>query len=297
MKSAKFNKKVYVFVAGSALIFATMAVALKLAGGNLDPFQITFLRFLIGGIVLLPFAIKEYLGHPKGYMTGRLWLSMLLLGAVNVPFCMILFQLGVMHSNAATAAVIFCSNPIFTMPFAHLMTKDDKMNRNKMLAILLGAIGLIFMIRPWDIQEGNSLAGALFSLSGAVVFGFYGVLGGRTVGRVGVFTQTSVSFLFGALILLCLLPPLGRPILEGAADNIALILYVSIVVTGGGYLFYFLAMKSSNPTTASITFFLKPVIAPIFAVIILKETITYNMYIGIALILAASYILSFRRQR
>jgi drug/metabolite transporter (DMT)-like permease len=56
-------------------------------------------------------------------------------------------------------------------------------------------------------------------------------------------------------------------------------------------------MKSSNPTTASITFFLQPVIAPVFAVIILKETITYNMYIGIALILAASYILTFRKQQ
>ena len=297
MPLTRTNKKVYVFVAGSAVFFGTMEVALKLAGGDFDPFQITFLRFLIGGFFLLPFAIIEYRGQPKGFMTGRLWLSMLILGVVNLPFCMILFQFSIMYLNAATAAVIFCSNPIFTMLFAHVMTKDDKINRNKMIALALGLVGLVFMIRPWDIQEGNTLQGALFSFSAAVIFGFYGVLGGKTINRVGVLTQTTSSFFFGSLVLLFMLPVLGRPILAGATDNIALVLYISIVVTGGGYLLYFLAMKYSNATTASITFFLKPVIAPIFAVIILGEAITYNMYIGIALILAASYMMSFRKQR
>jgi len=297
MPLARSNKKVYLFVAGSAVFFGTMEVALKLAGSNFDPFQITFLRFVIGGFFLLPFAIIEYRRQPKGFMTGRLWLSMLILGVVNLPFCMILFQLGVMYSNAATAAVIFCINPIFTMLFAHVMTRDDKVNRNKMMALALGLVGLVFMIRPWDIQEGNTLQGFLFSFSAAVIFGFYGVLGGKTVNRAGVFTQTTSSFFFGSLVLLFLLILLDRPILTGVTDNLVLVLYVSIVVTGGGYLLYFLAMKYSNATTASITFFLKPVIAPIFAVIILGEAITYNMYIGIALILAASYMMSFRKQR
>jgi len=271
-----------------------MEVALKLAGGSLDPFQITFLRFFIGGLVLLPFGISEYRSKPKGFMTKGLWLSMLRLGVLNVA-CMVFFQLGVIGSNAATAAVIFCINPVFTMLIAHVMTDDEKINRQKALALVTGAAGLVFMIRPWDLQAGNTLIGMMFSIVAAAMFGFYGVLGGKTVGRVGVFTQTSSSFISGALVLLCVLPPLGRPVLAGVADNLGLIIYISLVVTGGGYLLYFLAVRQSNVTTASIIFFLKPVIAPVFAVIMLKEAITYNMYIGIALILVASYILTFRK--
>ena len=279
------------------MIFGTMEVALKLAGSSLDPLQITFLRFLVGGLVLLPFAINESKHKEKGSMTGRLWLSMLLLGAINVPFCMVFFQLGVVGSNAATAAVIFCSNPIFTMLIAHVMTEDEKINRQKALALAIGAAGLVFMIRPWSMQEGNTLTGMMFSLIAAAAFGLDGVIGAKTVGRVGVFTQTSASFLSGALILLCMLPLLGRPIIANVTDNLGIILYASIVVTGSGYLLYFLAVKQSNVTTASIIFFLKPVIAPIFAVILLGEAITYNMYIGIALILVASYILSFHKKK
>jgi Permeases of the drug/metabolite transporter (DMT) superfamily len=292
----KTPKKVYLFVASCALIFSTMEIALKFAGTTMDPFQITFLRFIIGGIALVPFAVHESKNKPKGFLTGKLLLFLVCLGAVIVPFCMILFQIGVMRSNAATSAVIFCSNPIFTMLAAHFLTKDDKMTRNKLIALILGAIGLVFMIRPWDIQEGNTLSGALLSLLAAAIFGIYGVVGGKTIKRVGVFTQTSLTFIFGALILLCIMPPLGRPILTGLEGELGILIYVSLVVTCGGYLTYFMAMKYSNATTASVTFFLKPVIAPILAVLIVGETITYNMYIGIALILAASYIMTFRKQ-
>ena len=271
-----------------------MEVALKLAGSSLDPFQITFLRFFIGGIVLLPFAVHEYRRQPKGFMTKRLWLRMLFLGAINVPFSMVFFQFGVVNSNAATAAVIFCSNPIFTMLFAHVMTDDEKINKRKLLALAFGAVGLIFMIHPWAMQAGNTMLGMLLTIAGAATFALYGIIGSKTVAQVGIFTQTTATFLFGSVILLCILPALGRPIITGVVDDIWLVLYVSIVVTGGGYILYFLAVKSSNATTASITFFLKPVIAPIFAVILLGEAITYNMYIGIALILAASYILIFK---
>ena len=52
-------KKVYFFVVLTAFLFGTMEVALKLAGGEMDAFQLTFLRFMIGGLLLLPFAAAE----------------------------------------------------------------------------------------------------------------------------------------------------------------------------------------------------------------------------------------------
>jgi drug/metabolite transporter (DMT)-like permease len=332
LSGGKRVKKVILFVLLSALFFGTMEVALKLAGNTLDALQITFLRFFIGGLMLLPFAIRENrrsrdaalgagnpppAGAPAGgprarpldpnasvggprarrAMTGKMWLYMLLLGAVNVPFGMILFQFGVMRSNAATAAVLFSCNPVFTMLFAHFFTSGDRMNRRKALALAVGAAGLVLMVRPWGMQPGNTFAGAFLSIAAAAVFGLYSVLGGKTVGRVGAFTQTSASFLIGSLILLAFLSAAGRPILAGSADNLVILLYTSIVVTGGGYLFYFLAIKHSNATTASTVFFLKPVIAPVFAVLILHESITFNMYAGIAFILLASYILNRRLRK
>ena len=46
-------KKVVVCVCLTAFLFGTMEVALKTGGGNMDSVQLTFLRFMIGGLMNL----------------------------------------------------------------------------------------------------------------------------------------------------------------------------------------------------------------------------------------------------
>lgn len=283
-------KRVIIFIFISALLFGTMEVTLKLTGNSLDPFQTTFYRFLIGGIVLLPFGIFEQIKNDYR-MTLKDWMWMLLLGVLCVPMSMVIFQIGILMSNAATAAVVFSINPVFTVICAHFLTQFDKFTKNKIIAIILGAIGIILMIRPWNIQEGNTFEGAALLIAAAAIFSLYSVIGAKTISKIGTFAQTAYSFLIGSFVLLIIMLVRGMPIIDGFQENIGVILYLGIFITGGGYLFYFLAIKYSNVTTGSIVFFLKPVIAPIFAVIILSEKITWNMYLGIAIILVASYLI------
>ena len=55
----KDRYKVYIGVIMAAFLFGTMEIALKIAGSSIDSFQLTAVRFFIGGLLLLPFAIKE----------------------------------------------------------------------------------------------------------------------------------------------------------------------------------------------------------------------------------------------
>lgn len=284
----------YIFI--SAFLFGTMEVSLKVAGAELDAFQTTFLRFLFGGIVLLPSGIRE-LRNNKANIHTKDMLYLFTLGVIAIPISMVLFQLGIMNSNASTAAVLFSVNPLFTSIFAHFMTQDDKFTRLKALAMLLGLIGIVFMIRPWDIQSGNTFTGVVLLIVAAVFFGLYTVLGGKTVKRIGTFAQTSISFMFGSAVLLVILLISGKPVFTGVQDKVLLIAYLSVFITGFGYLFYFLAIKHSKASTGSIVFFIKPIIAPVIAVIILGEVITWNMYIGIGFILIGSYMLIYDKHK
>ncbi|WP_051280236.1 DMT family transporter [Anaerovorax odorimutans] len=288
-------KKVAIYIFISAFLFGTMEVTLKMAGSELDSFQLTFIRFFIGGLLLLPFAIREIKCN-KTVITFKDYMYLLLLGIVCIPLSMLFFQIGVMGANASTASVLICVNPLFTMVFAHFMTKDDKMNKIKVVAFMLGLLGILFMVSPWKLQEGNTAMGIFLVILGAVFFGLYTVMGKISIQKMGLYAQTSISFILGSLVLLVILLFMGRPVVLGVADNIWLVLYLGIFVTGLGYLFYFLAIKNSDATTGSIVFFVKPAIAPVMAVIILNDVITWNGYLGIALILFASYI-SIREKR
>ena len=287
-------KKAYICVILTAFLFGTMEVACKLAGSQMDPFQLTFLRFAIGGLILLPFALAE-LKKNNVKLTAKDFLRLAGVGILGIPVSMVFFQLGIMNSNAATASVLICINPWFTMIFAHFFA-NEKMNKNKMIVLAVGLVGLIFMIKPWNIQEGNTVIGIIYMLLAAVFFGAYTVAGKVSVQKMGIMAQTSISFILGSLILLIIILITGRPVVAGVADNIALVLYVGIFVTGLGYFFYFMAIKASDASTGSLAFFLKPAIAPLMAVIFLKETILWNTYVGIGCILLASYI-NIRYQR
>jgi drug/metabolite transporter (DMT)-like permease len=281
-------KKVIACIIMAATIFATMEVALKIGGVNLDSFQLTAVRFLIGGLILAPAAYFEC--RKSGYrLNGKDVAWMALLGIVGIAISMVAFQMGVLRCNAATAAPLFCTNPLYAMVIAHIFT-SEKMDTRKWIAFALGVVAAIFMIRPWDVQEGNTALGMVIMVFAAVTFAAYTVMGKRSIKRIGTITQTSVSFIVGALILLVFTAVTGHPVLAGLAENLAVVLYCGIVVTGIGYLFYFLAIRYSDASTGSITFFVKPAIAPVFAVIILHETVYWNTIVGIVLLVIASVI-------
>ena len=281
-------KRAYTYVLITALLFGTMEVSCKIAADDLDPFQLTFLRFLIGGLVLLPFAVEQ-MKRRHVRPGGKDILNLAVVGFIGVTVSMSLFQLSIMMCNASTVSVLICVNPFFTMIFAHFMT-EEKLNRRKVVILAIALAGIFFMLRHWDIQEGNSWQGMLLMIISALFFGLYTVMGKVSQEKLGAIAQTSISFLLGAGILLVLILIMGRPVVAGIADDIPIVLYTGIMVTGLGYYCFFKAIELSDALTGSFAFFLKPAIAPIIAVIVLKETILWNTVVGIALILTASLL-------
>jgi len=282
-------KKLIIYILISTTVFSTMEVVLKVAAGQLDAFQLTLIRFAIGGLFLFPFALAEIKKY-NTIITKKDMLHMLAMGVVCICLSMVFFQLGVENAKASTAAVIFCINPLFTMLFVHFMT-DEKLNPIKLVALAFGLLGIVFMINPANMEQGNSPIGVLYTILAALTFGLYSAMGKTSVRRLRALTQTSISFLLGSAVLAPVLLIMRRPVLSGISpENIWQVLYIGIMVTGAGYLFYFLAMDESDAATASIVFFIKPALAPIFAVIVLQETIGLNGIIGILLIFIGSYI-------
>lgn len=265
-----------------------MEVSCKIGGSGLDPFQLTFLRFLIGGLVLLPFALVQ-LRQKQTKLTGKDLAMLTGVGFLGVAVSMSMFQFSTMMCNASTVSVLICVNPFFTMIFAHFLT-SEKLNRYKFLILLVALTGIVFMLRPWNIQEGNSALGMGLMIGAAFFFGLYTVAGKVCQEKMGLMAQTSISFIFGAILLMIFMLIIGRPVVSGISDNIPIILYTGIIVTGLGYYSYFKSIDLAGASTGAFAFFLKPAIAPVIAVIVLHETILWNTIAGIVMVLIASLL-------
>src|SRR5665648_1287995 len=149
------KKKVIIYIFLTAFLFGTMEVALKIAGSEMDSFQLTFLRFMIGGIFLIPFAVKE---NKKNMirLDFKDFIWVLLLGVLCIPLSMLFFQLGIMKSNASTAAVLMSVSPLFTTIFAYIILKE-KFSKPKVAGLLAGLTGICLLYTSDAADEEDSV--------------------------------------------------------------------------------------------------------------------------------------------
>ncbi|WP_125578502.1 DMT family transporter [Lapidilactobacillus mulanensis] len=306
-------RKTFLLILLSTFLFSSMEIMLKLAGSSFNAIQLNFLRFLIGGIFLLPLAIHSII-KKKLKIDRRAIGSFALTGLICVLISMTLFQLAVMYGKASIAAVVFSSNPVFALLFSYLILHET-LSRPNLISVVISVLGLLIIMNPFHLT--NPL-GMILALLSAVTFGFYSIIS-RKVSQTEHFdgvTITSFTFIFGSLELAVLmalshLPMVAEvlnqnpltanfamiPYFAGINLNtIAMILYLGIGVTGIGFATYFIAMERSDVATASLVFFIKPVLAPIMALIILHEAILLNTWIGIGVIVVGS-VVSFVGQR
>ena len=293
----------YIYIVLCAVIFSTMEVMLKTVHGVFAPMQITCLRFLVGGVLLIPFAVRS-IRKKNAVLTRKDLGFFACAGFLCVVIAMTLYQMSVTYTRASIVAVIFSCNPIFVTMLAHLLLHEE-IHKNHIIALILELTAALIIIDP--IHASLDPTGALLAILSAAMFSFYSVFGKKRTPRFGGIAVTCLSFLFGATELVALLL-FGRTAagasLYGAMglkifidvplfENIPLsalpaLLYICCINSAAGFVCHMMAMEKTSAQEASLIFFLKPIIAPIFALIFLKEEIPLNMIVGIVCFLAGS---------
>lgn len=298
-------KKGYVYIILTTLFFSSMEISLKTVTNDFNPLQITLSRFFVGGLVLLPFAIKKLKSLNLSITKSDLK-YFAFLGFMCVVVSMSLYQLAVLNTKASVVAVLFSCNPVFVMLLAYLILKE-KIYRHNVISLILEVLGIIVIINP--LHTKLTLSGIFLTLSSAIIFSMYTVFGKRKTLKFGGIVVTCFSFIFGSIemLILVLLSKINFiadilnknklhefaniPLFSGyTLHNMPIMIYVFVFVTGIGYALYFMAMEATSTSLTSLVFFFKPVISPILALLILKEIIPINMVIGILFIVLGSII-------
>ena len=295
----------YIFIVLCAVIFSTMEVMLKTVHGVFAPMQITCLRFLVGGVLLIPFAMRS-IRKKNAVLTRKDLGFFACAGFLCVVIAMSLYQMSVTYTRASIVAVIFSCNPIFVTMLAHFLLHEE-IHKNHVIALILELTAALIIIDP--VHASLDPTGALLAILSAAMFSFYSVFGKKRTPRFGGIAVTCLSFLFGATELTLLLlfgrtaavgglfASLGLdifvnvPLFSGIPlSALPALAYICAVNSAAGYVCHMMALEKTSAQEASLIFFLKPMIAPLFAFLFLREEITANMLLGIVCFLVGSGI-------
>ena len=126
----------------ACLLWATAYAGIKLGLQYDTPLHFAGIRFIISGLMILPFTVK-----PLVYIKilRENWKVVTMVMVLQTLINYTLFYLGMDLVPGALGAVIVGSQPLVTAVVASMMHKEDKLTRPKIVTIIFGISGVILI--------------------------------------------------------------------------------------------------------------------------------------------------------
>jgi drug/metabolite transporter (DMT)-like permease len=285
--------------AGSfSLLLSTMwagnPVASKAGLDDAGPLRLGYLRFILGAIVVLIYAIAT----KQSFKIHRHeWTPLILLGAlftVQLSF----MNIGQDYTTAGHAVVVTSTFPLWTGVFAHFFVPGDRMSRSRTLGTLVAYTGVVAVFyKGFADSSSDFLIGDLLLLGSAVLLGgrqvYLSQLGQgiaqhkllMTQGIFGIVTFVIASLVFES----------DEAFMVTSRLIIAL-LYTGVLIAGLGFIGQTWLLKRYLPSRVTVISLSQPIFGVLFSWWILGESIGGELYIGAVLVIVGS-ALAQRRSR
>jgi drug/metabolite transporter (DMT)-like permease len=259
----------------------------KIAVASIDPAWVMALRLSVGGIFL---AIIVTLTRRQWPRDKRLWTWFAALGLIGhaVPFFLISW--GTQFISSGLSGVLMGAIPLFVILLAHFFLPDEKLTRMKAVGFVIGFIGLMIVLGPEKLRhfegQGMALIGEVAILIGCICYAVHSLLA-RRIPFQGPVEQAAAVCLCGGLVGL-IFASLYAPHGLGQATPLAYLCVVGlgIVPTAIATLLVYAIVRSAGVSFVAYSNYLVPVYALGLGAIILGETLTITVGVGLVLILA-----------
>ncbi|MCF6186717.1 MAG: DMT family transporter [Desulfobulbaceae bacterium] len=263
-----------------ALIWGFGFVAQRAGMEHVGPYTYNGIRFLLGGLCLLPLALRV---HRRRTVDLLPKISALKAG---FPAGVILFagatlqQIGLLYTSAGKAGFITGLYVIFVPIFGLFL--GQRTGIGTWIGALLAAVGMYLLSVQADFSINK---GDLLVLIGAVFWALHVLLLGYLSPRTYPVRLAMVQFLFCGLFSLLVAAALETTTVQAIFDAAVPILYGGLCSVGIGYTLQVVAQRRAHPAHAAILLSLEAVFAAIGGWWLLAEVLSARGLTGCGLML------------
>ncbi len=285
----------YLYISLTVILWGSTAAIAKLLLRNLDNFQLLLYLSLIATVCLFIIAVfQKKLDIIKKYNIRDYW-HFAYMGFIGIFLYHVLLFAGLTSAPAHEAFIVNYTWPIWVVIFAAIILKE-KMNHNKILAIILGFIGVYIVMAKGEFFSFSAInfKGDMFALGGAISYGLFSVIGKKNNREV----VTSMMFYYGFSFIYCLIAtPIFSSIPILTYNEISGIIWLGIFAGGIPFVFWFMALRHGDTVEMSNIVFLTPFISLIYIYLLIGEEILISSIIGLFLIIIGIYLHNYRRRK
>ena len=270
-----------------ALIWASAFFNIKIATYSYGPMTIAFLRVFFGSIPLL---VICFLKKIKIEAFSKDWFWFAAIGFINLVLPFFLIAYGIKNVQSNLAAILMASTPLSATILAHLFIKNEKINLLKLIGILLGFSGIIFLFTDKILLSENNIWSALIILLASIFYVIGGVLTLKISNKSNENVTTSIM-IWATILLLPFSLFFEQPWnLTPRLDSTISLIYLGIFATGIAWLLRFYILKKNGLVFQAQVAYLIPIFGVILGFIFLDEAITSKIIISLIAVIIGIYI-------
>lgn len=261
---------------GSSYLFIKLAVA------GIPPLALVEGRLLLGALVLL--AVRWVTRQP--WPSRAVWLHLALMAVIGnvVPFLLIAWS--EQHIDSGLASVLNATTPFFTVLFAVVIFRAERLTQAKAIGVTLGFLG-VAVLSGADLAAvgAASTQGQLAVLASSACYGL-GFAYARRFLRGAPLALAAGQIALAALILL---PPAlateDLAALRPGPLEILSLLALGVASSGLAYVLYYRLIAAAGAVIASLATYLMPPVGVTLGWLVLGEPVGWRLLVGIVLIL------------
>ena len=285
-----------VMLSTAMLVWGLNFVLTKIALVGFDPFALMLLRHALSTLTFM--SILFFRGINVFELTRKHWKKILPLGILGIVGNQLLFLWGMNYTTPSHSALMFTIMPIFSSIFA-MFILAERITFFRWVGITMAFLGAIWLATDGKLDLSSEyLLGDLITMGAVIAFALFLVLAKTVLHEVGVIRTLGVAYILSIpfITVICLPAALEQNWLNISTESWLGALYLIFFGTVIAYLCHQYALKRLPASLVAAFAYSQPILAAIFSVIILGETLPATFFIS-ALLIISGLIIARKKQR
>ena len=283
----------YLLLSITALCWAGNAIVGRLAAGHIPPVTLSFLRWSLAFLIILPFAWKHLLRDWPA-IRARLG-TMIFLSVTGIATFNTMQYWALEHTQALNTLLLQSAGPLFVAVWS-LILLGVRLTLAQAGGVLLSMTGVLVILLHGDLTALASIEfnkGDVIFIVALAIFGLYSVL---SLKRPQIHGLSFVGFTFGcgaaALVPLLIWELFSRPVMQLDTANLLSLLYVAVFPSTLAYLCFNRGVQLIGANRAAPFFHVVPAFGTVMSIVFLGEHPQPFRFIGFALVLTGVFVAS-----
>ena len=283
----------YLLLSITALCWAGNAIVGRLAAGHIPPVTLSFLRWSLAFLLILPLTWKHL---ARDWPTIRAALgTMILLSITGIAAFTALQYWSLEHTTALNTLLLQSAAPLFVAVWS-LILLGVRLTLAQAIGVAVSLMGVLVILLHGDLTALTGIAfnkGDVIFTVALVIFGLYSVL---TLKRPKIHGLSFVGFTFGCgaacLVPLLIVELFSRPVMQLDTANLLSMFYVAVFPSTVAYLCFNRGVQLIGANRAAPFFHVVPAFGSVMAIVFLGERPQLFHVVGFALVLTGVFVAS-----